>query len=465
MDSAFKHLKKNKIICSVILLFLFVKLLTLSYYGVVWWDAAVYIGMGKYIYSLGDAGLWENSRPVVWPLILGFLWKAGFDVALAGKVADIIFGSLCILFTYLIGKKLFNKKTALLASIFLALSPTFFFFNGLMLTETASTFFSLAAIYLFVEKKHLIAGIFFGVAFMARFLQLFVLVSIIFAVLAYFNKKNLENLQKIIMGFIIAIMPFLILNQVFYSSALYPFLQQIRLSSNSGWANYHPLNYYFIELFRDNFLYLFFIIGIFLAFKDNDANKKLVAVAFIIFFVFFNSIKQKEMRFLIVLLPYMYMLVSHSITNLLDKSKNNLSKNTILALVALSLIFSIFGISTHYKDESNKISHYNIFQNNLEEYNVKGKIWISNPIVAVPSNAKIDNLMYYPVFSAEKIKELSKEAKKADFIFMDACDLACKPADANCEKGKSELLAYFRQQLKIVYSSKLGLCEQFVFQK
>ena len=39
----------------------------------IWWDSAVYLGMGKHIYSLGEVGLWESSRPLIWPLILGFL--------------------------------------------------------------------------------------------------------------------------------------------------------------------------------------------------------------------------------------------------------------------------------------------------------------------------------------------------------------------------------------------------------
>ena len=179
----------NKKICIIILFFFFIKLFTLSYYNVVWWDSAVYIGMGKYIFSLGSSGLWESSRPILWPLILGLLWKSGLNPILSGRIAEIIFGSLCVLLTYLIGKKLFNEKTALLASVFLALSPTFFFFNGIMLTEAVSTFFVLLGVFFLIEKKHLISGIFFGMAFMARFLQIFVFLSVILIYLLYPDKK------------------------------------------------------------------------------------------------------------------------------------------------------------------------------------------------------------------------------------------------------------------------------------
>jgi len=65
----------NFFLYSILIFFIISKILFLLYENNVWWDAAVYIGMGKYIFSLGDAGFWEASRPIVWPIILGFLWK------------------------------------------------------------------------------------------------------------------------------------------------------------------------------------------------------------------------------------------------------------------------------------------------------------------------------------------------------------------------------------------------------
>ncbi len=464
MNSLFKQLKKSKI-TYIIFLFLLAQLLLISAYKVVWWDPAVYIGMGKHLYTFGNAGLWEDSRPIIWPFFLGFLWKIGFNVVMAGRVMEIMLGSSCILLAYLIGRKLFSENAALLSSIFLALSPTFFFFSGVMLTEIASLFFSLAAVYFFIGKKHLVSGLFFGIAFMARFLQLAAFIAALLIAFFYFDKKGKGSYIKIIIGFMIATVPFLIFNQILYSDALSPFLQQIFLSKNSGWLNYHPLGYYFLELFKENFLYLLFIFGILLAFKSKEPNKALIAAVFLIFLVFFNLIKQKEMRFLIVLLPYMYLLVSYPIMYFIDKTKNNIFRGIPLALVVLSLIFSVMNTVTYYKNESGKKNNYGALQNKLGDSSVNGKIWISSPIIAALSSKKIDKLMYYPLFNEKKKLELIEEADKADFVFIDSCDLACKPDDSSCESNKNELLAYFKQQLKAVYSSKSGQCEQFVFQK
>jgi len=454
--------KMPKGISIIIALFIVSNLIFLNFYSDVWWDSAVYIGMGRYIYSFGNSGLWESSRPIVWPLMLGFLWKIGLNVVLVGRILEIVFGSLCILLTYVIGRKLFNEKIAILSSIFLALSPTFFFFNGIMLTEVVSTFFSLVAIYFFIDKKYFISGLFLGISFMTRYLQLFVFVSMILVNLSHFNKKNIK---KIVIGFAIAILPFLILNQILYNNVSYPFIQQIALSKNSGWLNYHPLSYYLIELFKENFLYLLSIFGILLIFKRKNTNKIAISMTFILFFIFFNSIKQKEMRLLIILMPYMYLLASYSIFHFFHHFKSKIAKIVLIAAVLLSLTASLMTTFIYYNNESNKINQYAVFQDRLEKISSSAKIWISNPIMAAFSDNKIDNIIYYPFFDEEKKKELLKEIQKADFIFLDSCDLACKPSDVLCENSKDELIKSFKQQLKIIYSFKTNQCNQVIFQK
>ena len=459
MNAVFKHFR-NKIIYLIIFFFILIKLVTIYYYKDVWWDSSVYIGMGKYIYSFSNAGLWESSRPIVWPLILGFFWKIGFDIVLWGRIIEIVFGSLCILLTYLVGSKLFNQKIALLASIFLALSPTFFFLNGIMMTEIVSTFFSLAAIYFFIDKKHFASGIFFGIAFMTRYLQLFVLFVVIISILV-FNKKNIEYIRRIIIGFVVAITPFLILNQILYNNAFFPFVQQIFLSKNSGWFNYYPLSYYFIELFKENFLYLLSIFGFILIFRNKNMNKMVIGSTFIIFFIFFNLIKQKEMRFLVILFPYMYLLISFAVFYLFDFFSN--IRNLLYTIVIISVLSSFITTSNYYKSESGKMNEYATFQAIFENIDSDAKIWISHPILGVSSNKKIDEIMYYPIFDEEKKNELI--TKKADFIFLDSCNLACRDYDIKCEDAKKELIAHFKKEFKTINFNKINQCEQFVFAK
>lgn len=446
-------LKKNKIYLTV-LLYLILKFFTLSSYETVWWDSAVYIGMGKYIYSLGDSGLWEPSRPLVWPIILGFFWKTGLTTS-AARMLEILFGSFAIFLAYLIGKEIFDEKTALLSSLFLAISPTYFFYSGIMLTETISTFFSLAAIYLLIKNRHLDSGLLFGIAFMTRFLQIFAFIGIILAFIYY--KKNIKPFQQIFFGLAIIVLPYLILNQILYGNAFFPFFQQFLLTNNSGWHNHQPISYYFIELFKENFLYLLLTVGIALTFKKP--NSRLISFPFIILFLFFNLIKQKEIRFLIMLLPYMYLLMSYSIVNFMKFKKMKL---IAIIFIFFMLVSSMVRISAALVSESEKTNQYAALQNKLEQ--AKGNIWISSPVMAVNSDKRIEKLAYYPYFS-QNPNALIKESENADFVLIDICDLECNPFDSKCEKSRRELILYFQQEFETAYSSKINNCEQFAFQK
>ena len=83
--------------------------------------------MGKYIYSFGETGLYEASRPLIWPLLLGFFWKLGLDVIFFGKLMVLLFGAGIIIFTYLIADEIFNKKIALIVAFMLSFFPHIFF--------------------------------------------------------------------------------------------------------------------------------------------------------------------------------------------------------------------------------------------------------------------------------------------------------------------------------------------------
>ena len=457
-------LKVNKYIILIITIFFLFKVLFFNLYKIVWWDSAVYIGIGKYIYSLGNAGLWEPIRPVIWPLLLGFLWKVGFNVIIAGRILEIIIGSLCILFTYLVGGKIFNEKVSVLASILFAISPTFFFFNGVMLAEIVSTLFALIAVYLFLEEKYFLSGIIFGIALLTRYHQLIVFVSIMLF-LVFYRKNKKKGMTKICVGFLIPVSIILVFNWILYNNPLYSFLQYVYTIRNSGWMNYQSINYYFIELLKENIFYLMSFIGAFLILRKKDTKKMPILLVFFLFFIFFNLLKQKEMRFLIILLPYMYLLMSYFIFFIVKKFKIRILKKLVFLLIFISLIFSIYGISIYYRGEMMKINSYETLQDKFNEKHINGKIWISNPVIPVYSPKKISKLMYYPVFDEEKKNDLIKESGDADFVFLDSCDLACKPSNTKCDKSKNELINYFRQKLNILYSSEIGDCKQYIFKK
>jgi len=144
---------KNKQILIVILVSLISRLIFFFSYHPIWWDSAVYLSMGKYIFSFGKVGFWEYTRPVLWPIILGFFWKLGLNAVIIGRILELFFSLGIIYLTYLIANEIFNKRTALISSLILSFTPTFFFFGYRLYTSIPSAFLSLLAIYSFIKLK------------------------------------------------------------------------------------------------------------------------------------------------------------------------------------------------------------------------------------------------------------------------------------------------------------------------
>ena len=117
----------------IVLTFLvaYVSHLILKYHFVLW-DEAVYIGIGKYLFSSGQVGLWEEIRPLGIPLLFGGAWKLGLNPVIAGRVIELLFSIGTISLVYLISKEIFNKKIASINIVIYVITPLFFY-NSLRL--------------------------------------------------------------------------------------------------------------------------------------------------------------------------------------------------------------------------------------------------------------------------------------------------------------------------------------------
>lgn len=460
-----KIFSKYKWIFLILLLSLIIRLFYFKNHQI-WWDSAVYIEMGKYLFSFGKVGLWEASRPLVWPIILGFLWKLKLDPIFFGKILLLLFSLGTIWFTYLISKKVFNEKIALLSSLILTLSPTFFFFNSILLTAIPSTFFSLLGVYFFLNKKHFLSGLFLGLAFMTRFLQLGIIFCVLLIMLYKIFKKQVsfKTMFFFSSGFSIFVVPFLVFNFIRYSNFIYPFLLQAFMTQNTGWFNHHPFNFYFINIMKENILSVFVILGIIFAIKKADSEKTLLTVIVLLFFFYHSLIRQKEMRFIILFLPYLSILISYGLHNSYNALKKYLKiryAKIVKAVFWLLFVFWLFQQSSQlfvYQSPA----EFTIMHQYLNKESVNDGIWISNPGFLVYSNKKTDTLIYYPTFDSERAAYLQQNTDNAKHILLDTCDIPCPPIDKECEKEKKELIQNLKKEFNVYYNST-GVCEKYIF--
>mgnify|MGYP001208704088 CR=1 FL=1 len=453
-------LKHHKVFLIIFLLFFVVKIFSLFVSHDIWWDSSVYLGMGKYIYSSGEAGLWEPSRPLVWPLMLGFFWEMGIDYVLSGRLLVIIFSSGILLLTYLIANELFDKKIAIIASLFLFLSQTFFLFGNILHTEIPSALFVLLGFYFFVKKKYNFSGLFLGIAFMTRFFQIFAFIPLILLLFYLFVKKKepYKALFYFSLYFLIPVVPYLISNYILYDNPFYPFLLQSWMSEYTGWVFSQPFYFYFVNLVKENVLVLFSILGFIFVFKKFDLNKISLVLLFLFVFVPYNLVAHKEMRLLITALPFLYILTAYGLLGFV----NNFKKNKTLLLSLLLIIFFILTIPKLKFDRYD--DNLDLFYDYIDNEKIMGGLWISNPAFIAYSDAKADELIYYPLYNSEKIDFLIDNIDNAEHVLLNTCDLLpCPSPDIACNQKHNTFFNLLKGRFVLVSNTKYAQCEYYIF--
>lgn len=449
----------------IVILFLCANIAFLYFYTDVWWDSSVYTGIGKYIYSLGKSGLWEESRPLIWPLILGLGWFIGLDAVFFGRIISLVFAVLILFMIYKIGNKLFSKKAGLLAAFFTAFSYTFLFFSSNILTEIPSTFFVLLAFYFFLENKFFLTGLFSGLAVMTRLFQFFTLIGFALVFLVYFFRKPnfYKKLFYVVIGALLAILPYVLLNYYLYEDILLPFKVQGHLTKTTGWMIYQEHWFYFMGLIKENF-FLIFLLTLPLFFKKNYKFYALTLMP-LIYLIIFSVIRHKEMRFMLVIMPFLYLLTAYCLLQIYNKIKQ---KNIALAIFSLMLIAWIIMTFVAFKD----IVHYKYqrddqgllyFQNYLKIH--KGNVWITNPLYALHSDGRIDGLLYF--YSSDNLINFIGENKdKVEIVLFNSCDIPCPPSDIDhlCTENR-KIFDTTLHNLKKTYEKEINSCKYQIFER
>src|ERR1041385_3997390 len=100
-----------------------------------WWDSAVYLGIGKFIFSAGQAGLFEHIRPLLFPFILGIFWKLFPAPIITGLLFEILLSTLAAYLTFDLGKKFLGEKEGAIAGTLVAWSSILMVMSAQLYTE------------------------------------------------------------------------------------------------------------------------------------------------------------------------------------------------------------------------------------------------------------------------------------------------------------------------------------------
>lgn len=418
---------------SILFIILFIYLLFLVWFSFtdtfVWWDESVYLGMGKYIASGGSLGIWEIFRPPLLPLFYAFLFKLNIPLVLSGKIL-VIFSSIFALYlTYLISESI-KKGAGLYSCIFLMITPVFFGFSRVPMTDIISIFLALLSIHFFIKERFFLTGLSISLVFLLRFPQGLIIVPIGIAFIINSYNENFKlwfinsvaGLFKIFLGFIILVSLYLISNYILYGDILKPFIMASDAVSLSSSLYDYGLFYYFKSLYTITpFLYLSLLFPLFYVNKNyiiESKNKKnllsILIVTLIVTLYFFMQI-HKELRYSLAFIPYLAILSGISLHFIMSLIKN---KKLLVIIFIIYLLFFIFTKISYLGDDTGyKYNNINSYMDTL-----RGDYLSTNPLPAVYGSVRVvslfENAPSFDVLYSNNLDSL-------DGIFIKNCDIFC----------------------------------------
>ena len=450
--------KDTRILLFILIAIIFIVkiLFFLHRYHLVTWDEAVFLGMGKWIFSGGEIGIWENIRPLGLPFLLGLVWLIGLDYIMSSGFLILFFTIGVVVFTYLLSERLFGQRVAIIASIITYITPILFYHSNRIFTGIPALFFCLAAIYFFTKKRFILAAILCFTAFFFRYPAglIFVVVQILLFIDYYYKpsingildnfKKNVWPFLKFNITFAILMIFFFILNKLVHGSYIEPILMASEHQSTFV-GNVYGLDYFIfypVALITSNLLFLF-------ALYIHIRKRKILyaLIPFIVFFAYFQIIPHKTERFLILLIPYLAILSAVGIVRFMDIPKKRIYNIafTVFILAAISYVAFFGSYKTLDRFPHEKPEFVDSYHKFFENIDFEGTIFTSDPVPAAYTDHKYLHFYASPAVGLMLLKETEVDA----YIYSPE---AFPWDDPQSEIEKEKMIDYIREKGDLVYN-------------
>lgn len=349
-----KVAKKRQLLVTfaIFLVFFLLRLYRLGHHDL-WYDEA-----GTLSYAQYPWGNW--NAPLYW--ILLHYWIKIFGISeFSLRLPSAVFSFLSVIIVFILGKELFDKKTGIIASFFMGLSPFHLWYAQEARDYSMVLFFGLLSSWLLykslkVNKKNL--WLFFVLASIVGFYTNYFYIFLFLAQFLYtiFFGKTRINFRKIFCFLIIAMgfLPYLnrFLNKFYYVWAGFwvpePNIKSLVITIENFVLGYNGFAFLY---FLSNCLVLIFCISALRNMRKKDLKQNLTFCIFLFFIpiasiflfskIFFSIYLD---RALIIFSPYFYLILSLGIISL------NRNYKTRVSLIVIFIIFFI-GINRYYRDQ------------------------------------------------------------------------------------------------------------------
>ena len=329
----------------ILIIAFFLRVYRLGYHDF-WYDEAWTVNYAKYP--------WENwNAPLYW-IILHFWTKLFGFSEFSLRSPSLIFSLLSVTLTFLLGKRLFNKKVGILASLFIGFSPFHLWYAQEARDYSMVLFLGTLSSYLFfkaTKEERLKLWLSFVLVSMlglyTNYFYIFLLISqgLYFVLLRRWrlNFKEIICFLVIALGFI----PYLnrFLTKFYYVWGGFwipkPSLKSLIITIENFILGYNASSH--LYLISDLLLSLFFICAV-LNFKKKELRESLIFCLLLFIFPILAVFIFSKLFFpiyidrgLIIFSPYYYLLLGLGIDYLGDKQLKKIILSAFLVILLISL--------------------------------------------------------------------------------------------------------------------------------
>lgn len=421
------------------------------------WDSAVYIGMGKFLYSLGTTGYWELFRPPLLPLLIGFFWKLGMPLVNGSRILALAIVSIGSFSFYNALKKIFTKRIALYSTGLMISNFLFFNYSNHLLTGVFASLLVFGSFYFAINGKFLFGGLSGALAFLVRFPSALIAPTIVagiffMAVKCGKYRRGFRNTLSYSTGFFVVVVPYFILNQIFLGNFLEPLTTGIAIPALNP-SSYLYGFYYLKAAIVNQPLFLFLPLGILVAAKEMNKKHLYLLFAFSTFYTFFTAYPHKEARFLLLFLPLMSVLTALGIENVSIRLQEKLNfRIAFLIMISAALLInftSVYGLNNW---ENPTKRDYLRFQADLD-----GEL-ASNSPEAIPYGD-----FRFKAVRPESTDEAYQVLDDVDYLAVDTCAWYCTPKIPGCQSELDRYQSHIDQYKKI-YEENISSCTYKVYE-
>ncbi len=479
----------NVIFFTLIIFFILIRVLLFFTDRILWFDEPIYIGIGKWLFSSGRAGIFEALRPLLLPVMLGFLWKIHINPLIGGLILELLFGVLGLISIWFISLEFMSKKYAVLSTLFFSSSFLLLVCGTKVLTDVPALSIGLLSVLFFIRKKRAVAGLLAGLSFMTKFPYALIILSfIIFEFVDYLSRrKSLKRFIKdsltLALSFIVVVIPYLLFNQVRYNSMLYPFKCANEVIQTCTWLYKGGPFFYILVALKENFLFLLLIAALWYFIKNIIKLGKyhknfygenrivfLLLLLLLMFTVYFSTLGRKDERYFLTMLgplsilsAYGFYCLETSITKLLKR--DILKKIKILTFIVIVVFFSMsFYKQIDYLIDSSKGYYSSKGAGELLVF-MSESLKDDDVILAtdILPAAYFDNRIVSFSSLEYAVKILEQHSGEKGIILINTCDYPCRSEDLKCAGLKKSFLEEVNSTRKLVFRAKSGDCEYLVY--